>query len=129
MLIATATLIITLLSGGVPEGFFTLPEVKKEIKGQVEDKEKQKEILAIMKETDKKITAFNKKLNKSIKSENLYRSRDVTPEQLTTYHENLINERKVLQKEVIEARMRVIGLMTEEEWKAVNASRKTQEEE
>lgn len=123
MLIATATLIITLLAGGVPDGFFTLPEIKKEIKVQVTDKDKQKEILAIMKETNKKISDFNKKLNKSIKSENIYRSRDVTLEQLTTYHENLINERNILQKEVIEARMKVIRLMTEEEWIAVNKSR------
>jgi adenine-specific DNA methylase len=124
MLIATATLIITLLGGNVPDGFFTLPEIKKEIKVQVTDKEKQKEILAIMKETNKKITSFNKKLNKSIKSDNLYRSRDVTLEQLTTYHENLINERNILQKEVIAARMKVINLMTEEEWNAVNNSRR-----
>ena len=124
MLIATATLIITLLGGSVPDGFFTLPEIKKEIKVQVTDKETQKEILAIMKETNKKITSFNKKLNKSIKSDNLYRSRDVTLEQLTMYHENIINERNILQKEVIKARMKVINLMTEEEWNAVNKSRR-----
>lgn len=124
MLIATATLIITLLAGGVPDSFFTIPEIKKEIKAQVKDKDKQKEILSIMKESDKRISDFNKKINKSLESENLYKNRDVTKEQLIAFHNNLINERKVLQKEIIDARMKVIGLMTEEEWIAVNKARK-----
>jgi hypothetical protein len=123
MLIATATLIISLLAGGIPDSFFTLPDIKKEIKVQVTDKEKQKEILSIMKETDKKISDFNKKINKSLKSENLYKNRDVTKEQLIAFHKNIINERRVLQKEIIDARMKVIGLMTEDEWIAVNKAR------
>ena len=73
-----------------------------------------------MKESDKRISDFNKKVNKSLKSENLYKSRDVTKEQLIAFHNNLISERRVLQKEIIDARMKVIGLMTEEEWIAVN---------
>ena len=116
---------------------------KKAIEKSIEDEDKQKKAIQVLDEFRDEILAFDEYLDGFAVeyqdilliyhtteeellqvSESLNEHRDVTLEELTTYHENIVNERNVLQREVIEARLKVVSLMTKEEWNAVNEPRR-----
>jgi hypothetical protein len=114
-----AALIIAVIGyfGGGHETFFLTPDLKKNVKTYVEDKEKKHEIYAIMKESKKMQKTFEKTRKGYIKK---YKALNVDRNSTKDQHQALIGEYLEKRKEIsalsIEKEMSMKKLCTEEEW-------------
>ena len=109
-------LLITKLSGG-PEEIFMIPKLNKEIKAQIVEKDRRGEILDLAKEAKKEIKVFGKirksKL-KEIKQKGI--QREVSSDDLMSIYDEYYQARLAMQASLIEKRLTIQDLITEEEW-------------
>ena len=123
MLIAGITLLIGILFGGSDLSTFLVEDLPKEIKHNVEDKEKQKQILAVLKEYEKEFKKTQKEINKSTKElKKLNLDRNSTESSIRLEFAVTLDLWKKLQNDGIDKRLQVIGLLTEDEWEKVIAN-------
>jgi len=116
MTVGTITLITILFFGGVSE-YFLVDKLEKGVKIYVEDKERQKEILADLKVSKAFIKEFNKKRKSQLKSfKQLNADRITTKEQLTDFFNQLIKERLAFQERIISDRINVANKINQDEW-------------
>ena len=117
MLIGIAAIIIAIIFGGGQETFFLTPQLKKNVKTYVVEKERQKEIFVIMKESEKKQKAFTKTRKTYIKEySQLTLDRSSTLEDHKKLIKAYYEERQEIVVYSIEQEMAVKKLSTEEEW-------------
>ena len=117
MLIAflVALLIKTLVGG--PEEIFMVPNLEKEIKSHVVDNERKSEILQLIKESKKEIKEFSKfRKNKLNEIKKMGVKREVTSEKMFEVYELYHNARLNLQSRLIENRLTLQVLFSDEEW-------------
>lgn len=111
------TLLITKLSG-VPEEIFIIPDLDKEIKSHVVDKERKKEILQVVKSAKNEIKAFHKlrknKLKQIAKQGIL---KENPSEELLDIYKSYHNARLTMQSVLIDKRLKLQMLITDDEWK------------
>lgn len=119
MIIATVTLITILLLGS-PDELFLIGAIEKGIKKEVVDGDRSKEVKKILKEYKKETKSYAKSRKDQRKQlEALFTSKSSSEvdfdNQFEIMHATLAN----LQKEAIEARILVLGVITDEEWKKI----------
>lgn len=113
---ALAIAIIGLLGGG-NETFFLTPDLKKNVKTFVEDKERKAEIFALMKESKKRQVAFVKLRKKTFKDyKKLNLDRNTTLEKHQAFVNDYFDARKEISAFSIDKELAMKKLMTEEEW-------------
>ncbi|TRX63296.1 hypothetical protein [Carboxylicivirga sp. M1479] len=118
MLIGLITLIIMLLSG--PEQVFMIKGLQKEVRQHVDDKERKKEIIQIIKTSRKTIEKETK--NSERKAKDFYKDLKDYPCDFTMIKQHLDNhnaKEKELQSMLIENRLKLQELLTTEEWQLI----------
>lgn len=122
MLIAGFTLLFKLLFGAANMQVFLVEDLPKEIKASVDDKEKKKEILAVLKDFEKEFNKTQKQINKSVKNlKMLNLDRNSSRETIVAEFTIVSDLWKKLQTDGISKRLQVINLLTAEEWEKVTA--------
>ena len=122
MIIAGLTILIGLLFGGGNISAFLIEDLPKEIKHNVDDKEKQKEILAVLKEFDKEFKKAQKEIDKSKKElKKLNLERTSSEESIRAEFDKVTDIWKKLQTDGIEKRIQVTSMLTEDEWEKIVA--------
>lgn len=110
------SLLIAKLSGG-PEEIFMIPNLDKEIKSHIVDKERKSEILLVVKEAKKEIKAFEKlRKNKLKEIEKLGKSKEVPSGELLAIHKVYNDARLNMQSVLIDKRLKIQELIKDEEW-------------
>ena len=116
MLIGLFTLLTALVFGG-NESPFILQNAEKIIKKEIQDKDRKKEIQAMMKEYKKEWKALNKTKKKQAKSiAKLNKDRNTATEQLAEKFEKFRVQRVELNQKLIDGRIKVARLIEQEEW-------------
>ena len=116
MLIASITALVILLSGGFEVFFFE--NVEKGIKKYVEDKQRQKELLAEVKEAKGFVKAHNKYRKSEFKKfGELLGTYETTPEDFNAFFTQVAAKQKEFEGRFIDYRITVIEKVTDEEWK------------
>ena len=109
-------LLLAKLSGG-PEEIFMIPNLDKEIKSHIVDKERKNEILLVVKDAKKEIKAFRKlRKNKLKEIEKLGKSKEVPYDDLLAIYKIYNDARLNMQTMLIDKRLNVQELINEEEW-------------
>ena len=123
MLIAGFTLLFKLLFGAGNMQVFLVEDLPKEIKATVDDKEKKKEILAVLKDFEKEFNKTQKEINRSMKNlKKLNLDRNSLKESIVAEFTITSDLWKKLQTDGISKRLQVINLLTAEEWDKVTAN-------
>ena len=116
MITALVTLLIMHFSGG-PGEVFLVPNAEKNIKAIVKDKDKKGQAVELFKSTKKEVKAFDKDFkqqNKRLKKDDYRNSLGQSGvEQLLA---ETFDKRKDLQNHVIDQRLKIRQVITEEEW-------------
>ena len=120
MLIAfLISLLVSTLIGG-PEEIFMIPKLEKEIKSHIADDERKNEILQIIKEAKKEIKQFGKFRKKKLKEiQKMGVKREVSSDMMFEIFEKYNNTRLSLQSDLIEKRLTLQELFTDEEWELI----------
>jgi len=119
MLIALFSMLAIAIFGS-GESPFLIPKVDKKIKKVVVDDERKTEILAIMKGYKKEWKILAKTKKKQAKSfKKLNKDRNADPEELAEIINNGRKQREGLNEKLIAARIKVAGLITDEEWNEI----------
>ena len=111
------TFLITKLAGG-PEEIFMTPDLKKQIKTHVEDKERQGIILDEIKVVKKENKAFGRLRKyhlKKIKKASMIR--ETTLGQLLVLYQSYFDDRISLQNSFVDHRINIQNLLDDEEWR------------
>ena len=116
MIISLVTLLIMHFSNG-PGEIFLVPDVDKKIKKIIVEKERKKEALALFRTTKKRISKYNKALNKKNKplKKEKYRA-SLSDSDIEQFFQESFEERKRIQGNLIEQRLKIREVMSEEEW-------------
>lgn len=120
MLIAflISMLIHTLIGG--PEEIFMVPKLEKEIKSHVVDDERKNEILQIIKEAKKEIKQFRKFRKSKLKEiKKIGAKKEVSSDEMLEVFEIYNNTRLSLQSDLIEKRLILQQLFSDEEWELI----------
>ena len=113
------TLLITKLSGG-PEEIFMVDDLKKEIKNNVTDQDRSKEILLLVKEAKTEIKTFGKLRKHKLKQlKKISQDRAVTTEELLNVFQEYFDARMAMQAKLIDDRLQIQELLNDEEWKQI----------
>jgi len=116
MIIGLATLITLLFSDG-PGEVFLVPNAEKNIKAIVKDKDKKSQAAELFKSAKKEVKAFDKDFkqqNKQLKKDDYRTSLGQSgAEQLFA---ETFEKRKVLQEHLVDQRLKLRQVITEEEW-------------
>lgn len=120
MLVASLTLLIGMLLGGQNMSAFIVEDLPKEIKTNVKDKERQKEILTLVKAYEKDFKGVQKDLNKSKKHmKKLNLDRNASTDSI----QGVLDEVTIAWQEVqaigLKTRAEALEMLTEEEWEGV----------
>lgn len=111
------TLLITKLAAG-PEEIFMIPKLDKEIKAHIVDKDRKAEIITVAKEAKKEIKALGKVRKEKLKTiKKLGMSKDVPSEDLMVIFEEYQQARLKMQSSLIEKRLKIQELISQDEWK------------
>ncbi len=110
-------LLIALLFGGGPEEIFMVPDLKKEVRKNVTEKQAKKDLYVVISNAKKEIKAFRKKSGKYTKSaKKVAKDYQADLSELESIFDLSINLRKDHQQSMIESRLKFQDLMTDEEW-------------
>lgn len=123
MLVAGMTLLLTMLFGGGNISAFIVEDLPKEIKANVEDKDRQKEILLPVKAYDKEFKKSQKGLNrvkKDLKKLNL--DRDASKEDIEGELDRALDIWKELIASGVDHRQEVTKMLDDEEWQNIIAN-------
>ncbi|MGI9530887.1 hypothetical protein [Lutimonas sp.] len=122
MLVATLSLLIGMLLGGGNISAYVVEDFPKEVKSNVDDKERQKEILALTKPYEKEFKSVQKDLKKSKKQmKKLQLDRDASSEDISEILDNANSSWKGIQATGIATRAEVITMLSDEEWELIIA--------
>ncbi len=111
-----ALLIVKLVGG--PAEIFIIPNLDKEIKSHVVDKERKNEILQVVKEGKKEIKAFEKLRKDKLKQiEKLGMSEEVSADELLDIYKVYNGARLNMQSVLIDKRLELQDLISDNEWK------------
>ncbi len=116
MIVGIVTLFGMLFFGGSQEYFF-VESLEKGVKEYILDKDSSKEILAGLKESKSTIDAFNKtreKRLKTLRTMNLDYAADTAS--FDAFFQQLADERKGFQKEMVDGRMKMVAKIEDSEW-------------
>lgn len=112
-------LLITKLAGG-PEEIFMIPDLKKQIKTHVTDKQRQGIILDEIKCANQEIKAFEKLRKSNLKLiKKRSKSRETTSDELLGLYQTYFDARIIFQNDLIEQRLNNQNLLEVDEWKLV----------
>ena len=129
MIIGTITLLSILLFGG--GGYSFEKAYKSYVKDAVSDKSRQEQIIDVAKGADAALDQYASEVKKvwagDIKS--TFKDFDATRDDYRSIIERADQSRMALQQSILDARMRVKDLMTEEEWNAMYKAIKDKEAE
>ena len=121
MLIALFTMLAMAIFGS-EDSPFLIPKIEKKIKHTITDKDRKKEILAVMKDYKKEWKALGKTKKKQAKSfGKLNKDRNADPQVLLDLFETSRKQRDELNNKLIEGRIKVAGLIIEKEWNVLMA--------
>ena len=116
----TYIIIIILLLAKGPEQVFTAPKLKKEIKTHVQDETRQEELLEILKIAKKKIKAFDEQNSKAMKQmKKLLKDKEPNIGKMDQLLESSMTKRQTHQAFLVDHRLKMQNLMTDEEWNLV----------
>lgn len=123
MLVASLSLLIALLTGGGSDiPVFIVDDLSKEIKNHVDDKERKKEILSVLKDYEKEFKKSQKNLGKEKKKLKKLNTDRNSPEGSMDIVLNDASEIwSDLKTSAVQKRVEVQGLLTEEEWQNIIA--------
>ena len=116
MIIGLATLLTLLFSDG-PGEVFLVPNAEKNIKAIVKDKDKKSQAVELFKSTKKEVKVFDKDFkqqNKQLKKYD-YRS-SLGQSGVEQLFAETFDKRKDLQKHLVDQRLKIRQIITEEEW-------------
>lgn len=120
MLVASLTLLIGMLLGGQNVSAYIVEDLPKEIKANVEDKERQKEILSIVKGYEKEFKGVQKDLNKSKKEmKKLNLDKNSSPEAINAVFDQANDSWQEVQQLGIQSRTEALDMLSQEEWEGV----------
>lgn len=122
MLVATLSLLISMLLGGGNISAYVVEDFPKEVKSNVDEKERQKEILSLTKPYEKEFKSVQKDLNKSKKQmKKLNLDRNASSEDINAILNKANTSWKGIQSTGVEARAEVMTMLSEEEWELIIA--------
>ena len=119
MIIGTITLLSILVFGG---GSFSFEDAYKDfVKDVVSDKDRQEQIVALTKDGDAAIEQYTTEVKKiwAADVKKTFRDFDSTREDYREMIGRADQSRLALQQKVLDTRMKVVDLMTEDEWNAM----------
>jgi len=120
MLVASLVLLIGMLFGGGNMPAFVVEDFPKEVKANVDDKERQKEILSTIKPYEKEFKSVQKDLNKSKKKmKKLNLDRNASSEDINEILDGAAAAWKDLQITGLETRLVTLKMLSEEEWELI----------
>ncbi len=121
MIIGTITLLTILFFGGADFSFEKV--FKPFIKEVVEEKDRQKNILDVTKQADDAVKQWRKEVKdvwaKDLKQ--LIADYDATEAEFEAFHARSKQSRKAMQAQILDARYKFVGLMSEAEWNEMYA--------
>lgn len=122
MLVATLGLLIGMLLGGGNISSYVVEDFPKEVKSNVDDKDRQKEILAITKPYEKEFKSVQKDLKKSKKQmKKLNLDRNASSEDIDEILDEANASWKHIQGTGVKARTEVMSMLSDEEWELIIA--------
>lgn len=120
MLVASLTLLIGMLLGGGNFSAFVVEDFPKEVKANVDDKERQKEILKITKQYEKEFKSVQKDLDKSKKKmKKLNLDRNASSEDINDILDDAAPKWKAIQASGLQSRSEALEILSEEEWELI----------
>ena len=120
MLVASLALLIGMLFGGGNIPAFVVEDFPKEVKANVDDKERQKEILSMVKPYEKEFKSVQKDLNKSKKKmKKLNLDRNASSEDINEILDEASTAWKDIQTTGLETRSETLKMLSEEEWEQI----------
>ena len=122
MLVASLSLLIGMLLGGGNISAFVVEDFPKEVKTNVDDKERQKEIMSSFKPYEKEFKKVQKDLNKSKKKmKKLNLDRNASTEDIQEILDNANLAWKGVQSTGVKNRMKTLEMLSDEEWELIIA--------
>ena len=122
MLVASLSLLIGMLLGGGNISAFVVEDFPKEVKTNVDDKERQKEIMNSFKPYEKEFKKVQKDLNKSKKKmKKLNLDRNASAEDIQSILDNANDAWKGVQTSGLQSREETLEMLSDEEWELIIA--------
>jgi len=122
MLVASLSLLIGMLFGGGNISAFVVEDFPKEVKKNVDDKERQKEIMASFKPYEKEFKKVQKDLNKSKKKmKKLNLDRNASSEDIESILDGANDAWKGVQTSGLQSRAKTLEMLSDEEWELIIA--------
>ena len=119
MIIATLTILMLLFGGGGSLENYLL-NIKKPVTAAVESKETVNEVIDLSKELKKQLKVQNKEITDLRESFlDLHTNHDAESDDFEAYLDRLMIARETGQQQILDARMAMKDLMTQEEWTEV----------
>jgi len=122
MLVASLSLLIGMLLGGGNISAFVVEDFPKEVKTNVDDKERQKEIMNSFKPYEKEFKKVQKDLNKSKKKmKKLNLDRNASAEDIQSILDDANDAWKGVQTSGVQSRAETLEMLSDEEWELIIA--------
>ena len=119
MIVATLTILMLLFGGGGSLENYLL-NIKKPVTAAVENKETVNEVIDLSKELKKQLKVQNKEITDLRESFlDLHTNHDAESDDFEAYLDRLMIARETGQQQILDARMAMKDLMTQEEWTEV----------
>ncbi len=120
MLIATITILMGMLFGGGNMSAFVVEDFPKEVKANVDDKERKKEIISLVKPYEKEFKSVQKDLKKSIKNmKKLNLDRNASSEDINEILDEATATWKRIQAKGIHTRSETLEMLNDQEWEEI----------
>ena len=122
MLVASLSLLIGMLLGGGNMSAFVIEDFPKEVKANIDDKERQKEVMSSFKPYEKEFKKIQKDLDKSKKKmKKLNLDRNASSEDI----QEILNEANLAWKGIqatgVQDRVKTLEMLSDEEWELIIA--------
>jgi hypothetical protein len=122
MLVASLSLLIGMLLGGGNISAFVVEDFPKEVKTNIDDKERQKEVISSFKPYEKEFKKVQKDLNKSKKKmKKLNLDRNASSEDIQEILDEADLAWKGIQTTGVQNRVETLELLSDEEWELIIA--------
>lgn len=118
MLIAALTIF---LLGGGSDSLWLFPEdFSKQVKNVVTEEKRQTEILTAYDEIQKNADSYNDEIRKMVEEiSKLNQTPDATETDYEQPIQNILQKRKLIQTEIIDARLKMASQFSEDEWETI----------
>lgn len=122
MLVASLSLLIGMLLGGGNISAFVIEDFPKEVKTNINDKERQKEVISSFKPYEKEFKKVQKDLNKSKKEmKKLNLDRNASSEDIQEILDDANLAWKGIQTTGVQNRLKTVEMLSDEEWELIIA--------